>query len=131
MATISHNDIAHAIYLSGKGKKGSAQGEVLRNAVSLLSRRRLLSKSQAILASLEKIENKDNGILKAEVWSKDKLDSGTKKELLQILKKKYGDKDFVLVENLDMNLLGGFKIRINDELIDLTLNNKIKKLKEH
>ncbi len=131
MATLTHNNIAKAIYLSGKGKKGKALDEVLRNAVSFLNRRKLLSKSQAILSSLEKIENNDNGILKAEIWSKNRLDSGTKKKLLQILKNRYKGKDFILTENIDESLLGGFKVRIGDELIDLSLKNKIYELQEH
>ncbi len=131
MATLSNNDIARAIYFSGKGKEGKALQEVLQNTVRFLSRRRLLSKSNAILASLERIENQERGVLVAQVWSKAKLDANTKKELLQILKNRYEGKDFTLIENIDEGLLGGFRIRIGDELIDLSLKNKINKLQEH
>ena len=35
------------------------------------------------------------------------------------------------LENLNEKLLGGFKIEVNNELIDLTLKNKIYRLQEH
>ncbi len=131
MAIISNNNIARAIYLSSKGKSISEQDIILKNIVNFLFRHKLMSRSKEILSSLKKIINQDEGILEVKTWSKVKINNETKKDLVQILKKRYGDKQFVLQENLDEKLLGGFKIEVNNELIDLTLKNKIYKLQKH
>ena len=48
-----------------------------------------------------------------------------------ILKERYQQKEVILVEVLDEKLLGGFKMEVNDEVIDLTIKNKIGKLQEY
>jgi F0F1-type ATP synthase delta subunit len=68
MTTISNNDIARAIYLVAKDK-GKEPG-VLKEIVSFLSRKRLLTKSPEILARLEKIVNEENGVVVVKVSSK-------------------------------------------------------------
>lgn len=131
MATLSNNDIARAIYLSTKGKAAHDQEIVLKSAVGLLSRRRLLSRSKAILASLNRISNKDRNVLEAKVWSKSKLDPGVKKDLIHLLKGRYGGKEIILEEKIDEEVIGGVKIEIENEMIDMTLKNKVDKLKKH
>ena len=37
----------------------------------------------------------------------------------------------IFKEKIDEKLLGGFRIEVNDEVIDLTLKNKIFKLEEY
>ena len=131
MAIISNNNIARAIYLSLKDKNSSEQDIMLKNVVKFLFRHKLISKSKEILSVLKKLINQDQGILEVKVWSKNQINNKVKKDLMQILKKRYGNKKFILHENLDEKLLGGFKIEVNNELIDLTLKNKIYKLQEH
>lgn len=140
MASISNNDIARAIYLASKDKNSSELGLLFQNVAKFLFRRRLLSKSGEILLSLKKLINQMEGILEVKIWSKNKINDETKKELTQILKRRYKDKalpvgewprEVFLQENLDEKLLGGLRIEVNDELIDLTLKNKINKLQEY
>lgn len=131
MATISNNNIARAIYLASKEKKGSEQAVFLKDVVGFLSRRRLISKSKNILSALSRIVNQAEGVLEVNVWSKAKISEHDKKELIHFLKKRYGDQKFILQEHLDEKLLGGLKIKIQDEMIDLSLQSKIYKLQEH
>ena len=131
MATISNNNIARAIYLSSKDKTGQEQEFVIKNVINFLVRRKLISRSKDILASLKAIIYQEQRVVEVKVWSKEKISEENKKDLIQILKKRYGDKKFILQENLDDKLLGGLKIEINNESIDLTLRNKINKLQEY
>ena len=41
------------------------------------------------------------------------------------------ERRFIFNEVLDEKLLGGFKIEVNDEIIDLTIKNKLEKLQEY
>ena len=54
-----------------------------------------------------------------------------KTELEQFLKKRYSAKEISFFEILDTRLVGGIKVEVNDEIIDLSIRNKISKLQEY
>ncbi|MCX6752354.1 MAG: ATP synthase F1 subunit delta [Candidatus Nomurabacteria bacterium] len=137
MTIISNNDIARAVYLVLKGSdlevlpplggKTSKYSKVVR----FLFKKRLLSKTSEILSRLGKIINEEEGRTVARVSSAEKLDQQNKIKLEHFLKKRYSAKEVVLSENLDKKLLGGLKIEANNEVIDLSVKNKIEKLQEY
>ena len=131
MATISNNDIAQAIYLSSKDKTPLEQAAIFPRITQFLFRRRLLSQAPDILSCLDKIINDSKGVVVVKISSKDELPENTKREISHILRQKYSAQEINLVESLDEKLLGGFKLEINDEVIDLTIRNKISKLQEY
>lgn len=129
MATISNNDIAHAIYLSinEAGDKVSAYKKV----VDFLYRKRLLSKSPQILSRLKKIADEKEGKIEARIKSKNPLGAHTKRELSEVLTRRYKVKEVYLKDNIDERLLGGIRVEVGDEIIDLSVKNKLNKLQEH
>jgi len=131
MTTASNNDIARAIFSTLKDKSSAEQSAIFPKIIQFLFRKRLLSKSSDILSRLDKIINNEKGRMVAKVSSKNKLSEKIKKELEQTLLKRYSAKEIRLMENLDEKLLGGFKVEVNDEVIDLTIKNKIRKLQEY
>lgn len=131
MTTISNNDIAQAIYLVSKYKTETELRNVNDKIIKFLSRKRFLSKSSDILERLEKIINYENKKIIVKVSSAKKLKEELKEELAFFLKKRYKIEKVIFIEEIDEKLLGGMKIEINDEIIDLTVKNKIKKLEEH
>lgn len=131
MAKTKNTDIAKAIHLATVGKTGADLSSALKSVVRFLARNRLLSQSPKILGELAKISNKENGIVEANTWSVLKLDEKMKVTLGQVLKKKYSAKGVVFNEKLDARVLGGVKVEVGDEVIDLTIKNKINKLQEH
>ena len=131
MTTISNNEIARAIYMVSKDKSSTEQSLLFPKIIQFLARRHLLSKTSDILLKLGKIINSEEGRTIVIVKSAFKLGEKTEKELVQTLKKRYSSKEIVLDEKLDKNLLGGMLLEINDEVIDLSLKNKIGKLQEY
>jgi len=131
MATISNNDIARAIYLASKDKSSGEMHQVHKNIISFLARKRLMSKSSLILASLEKIINSEGGKVSATVASAKRLHDEEEKTLVHFLKKRYSAKEVALTKILDEKLLGGFRVEANNEVIDLTIKNKIRQLQEY
>ena len=129
MATLSNNNIAQAIYLASKTEGRSEQ--FFSNVVRFLFRRRLLSKAPDILLRLNKIINDKEGRVVAKVSSRSNLNEKMKEELVHALAKRYAAKEIVLDEHLDEKLLGGFKVEVGDEVIDLTIKNRIGKLQEY
>lgn len=137
MATISNNDIARAIYLSTKDNNlevlppSGGKTSKYANIVQFLYRKRLLLQAPDILSRLDKIINEADGRIVVKLSSKEHLTENIKKEIAQILKERYAAEKIIFVESLNEKLLGGFKIEVNDDVIDLTIKNKIGKLQEY
>jgi len=131
MTTISNNNIARAIYLAVQGKNYAEQSLIFSKVIQFLFRRRLLSKAPDILLHLNKVINDEEGRIVAKISSRDNLNEKIKKELAHTMTKRYSAKEVVLLEVLDEKLLGGFKVEVKDEVIDLTIKNKIRKLQEY
>ena len=129
MNTAANDNIAQAIYLASKDANDPEL--FFSGVIQFLVRRKLLPKVPNILLRLEKIINDKRGVVVVKVSSKEKISEKTNKELAQILTKRYSVKEIDLIENIDEKLLGGLKIEMRDEVIDLTLKNKIEKLQEY
>lgn len=125
MANLSYNDIARAINLSLK------EGGSAKSVVEFLSRKKLLSKSEDILAKLEAIVDTEKGILKGKLWSATALSNKEKTELISHLEKHHKDKKIQLEEIIDEKLKGGWKVEIAGEMIDQSIQTKLKKLQAH
>jgi F-type H+-transporting ATPase subunit delta len=131
MATISINNIARAIYESSHDKEGAQLDVVTKNAITLISEKHMLGKSKEILARLEKIVDKNEEIVRAKVSTKGKLDKKIITEIEDYIKKRYKAKNTILEFTESDDLLGGIKIEVGDEVIDMTLKNKIHRLKNY
>lgn len=131
MAAISNNDIAKTIYLLTQGKTGAELQNTLQSITRFLAKKRLLNKTNAILSRLRKMINDEEGVVEVRVTSAEDLGDEAKRSLKHSLKERYKAKEINFTEMIDKSLLGGFKVEVNDEVIDFTVKNKIKKLKEH
>jgi len=129
MSTISNNDIARSIYLASKDQSDLVQFS--KQVTQFLNRKRLLSKSKDILSNLNKIINQEEGIVEIRVTSGKVLGEKEKHDLMHVLAKRYNAKDTSMIYKVDERLVGGYKIEVNDEVIDLSIKNKINKLQEH
>ncbi|MFA5778414.1 MAG: F0F1 ATP synthase subunit delta [Candidatus Paceibacterota bacterium] len=131
MALVSNNNTARAIYLELKDKDQREQSLAFSKIIQFLIRKRLLSKTPDILSRLGKIINEEESRVTARISSRGNLNEKTKQELKHFLAKRYKAKEVDLIFNTDEKLLGGYKIEVNDEVIDLTIKNKFGKLQEY
>ena len=131
MTTTSIKNLAYAIYESSKDKKESEIDSLVQNIISFLSKKRMLSKSDKILSTLEKVIDDDQGITRVTISSRLKISDKIIKEIEEFIKKKYKSKTVEITLKEDEKLLGGIKIEIGDEVLDTTLQNKIKKLQTY
>lgn len=131
MAVISNNDIAQALYSSIKGKTGDDYAQSLKNATNFLYKKKLLSKSGAIMDALAKIIDKEEHRIAAKITSTEPLTEATRTHLASSLKERYKADKVVFNERIDPRLLGGLKVEVGDEVIDLSIANKLKKLQKH
>lgn len=131
MAALSNNTIAESIYETLSMKAVTEQAALYPKVVEFLARKNLLSKAPEILTRLERIINEKEGIVAATVYSAEHLAEKDKKEISRALSKRYSGKTASITEKIDKRLLGGFKIEVNDEVIDLSVKNRMKKLQAH
>lgn len=131
MAKISIKNLSNAIYESSVGKTEVEIDNLIKNIIKLIHNKKLINKSEEIIKHLEQIINKSNNITKIKILSKDKLDKNIIDEIKDFIKKKYNVKEIEFEFMIDQKLLGGFKIEINNEIIDATLKSKIRKLEDH
>lgn len=131
MATISTNNLVHAIYESSINKEGRELDDVMENAVKLISEKHLLSKSKEILNKLEQLIDKKEESARVKICSRKKLDKHTTDEIEKFIKERYKVKNVIFLPEINDKLLGGIRIEVGDEVMDLTLKNKIHKLKNY
>ena len=128
MAKVSIKNVSEAIYASAKGKSGVELDTALELAVKFLAKKNLLSKSPGILKSVKQISDNEQNILRASVLSRKPLTKKTTDAVEVLLKKRYRAKDPVLEWKEDNSLIGGVRIVTEDEIIDLSLKNKLNQL---
>jgi F-type H+-transporting ATPase subunit delta len=131
MASISIKNLAEAIYESSCDKDGKSLDTIIENTVIYLRDKNLLGKSDELLKILEKIINKEEGVIKAQVSTSSKIKKDLQNEIEAFIKKKYQAKEVIVELKEDPKLLGGVKIEIGDEIIDTTLSNKIHQLQNY
>ena len=131
MTKATNKDLARAIYLAIKDKGSHERGGALGEVIKFLARRNLLSRSELILSELEKVINEAEGRLVAKVKTAKKLSASVKTDLAHRLKKRYSGNAITLNEEIDQRLLGEMRIQVGDEVIDLSLKNKINQLEEY
>ncbi len=131
MSKISTKNIALAIHESTKGKTDGALHKSVADVVEYLAKKRLLSKAPDILKQLEKIIDKEEGTVQAKITYKKSPPRKIIDDLEEMLKKRYKAKTILVEEKEDKNVLGGIKIEVGDEILDLTLKNKMNQLENY
>ncbi len=129
MAAIGTKDIARSIYEGSKDHKD--QSSYFKNVVKFLAHRKLMSKVPEIILQLKKIINQEEGIIEANVSTATRLGATERYQLIQELKKRYSAKDVILHEVVDPEFLGGLRVEVQDEVIDLTIKEKISRLQTY
>jgi|SRR3989344_4107788 len=100
------------------------------NIVKLLVKNNLLGQSNQLIKKFSKIYNNKEKIIDAKVFSNRKLTEIEQKKLKDALKRKFDVKNVVIKNIIDQNIIGGFKIQIEDLIIDHSIGSKVKQLQK-
>lgn len=131
MAKISTKNIALAIYAMTKDKKDKDLSDALILVTDFMVKKRFLPRTSEILKKLEEIINEEGGIIEANIIYKNIPTKKLSDEIEEMIKKRYKAKEIKSITKEDINVLGGVKIEVGDEVIDLTLRNKINQLQNY
>ncbi|MFA5249561.1 MAG: F0F1 ATP synthase subunit delta [Candidatus Paceibacterota bacterium] len=114
---------AFAAALEGKDEGG--QKQTARNFLEVVARKKKTYLLPKILKELEMIEKESEAVL---VLARD-LDQGAKEEIEENLKVKLGrDKKFKV--EIDQSIIGGFKAKTNNFLIDSSIKTIIENIRK-
>lgn len=127
---IKPKQYAIALYEAVKDKSKSETKEIIGQFLNMIKDDNKLYLIDKILIEFNKIWNKANGILEAEVSSSEPLDMGIIKDIKKYLKDATKAEEVETIENQDKNILGGLKLKFGDKIIDASLKTKISTLKE-
>ncbi len=131
MAQIRAQHIARALYESTKDTHGKELDAVLEHATTFLASRHLLSKSSDILRELERIIDTENHTIRAHIESAHPLSKKTLDDITETLQKRYNAKEIIIEHTENKNHIGGIKITVGEEIIDLTLKNTLNQLEHY
>lgn len=99
---------------------------MIKNFLVLLRRKKQLKLLPKILQAFEELWNHSHGIVKMEVSCPQKFESS-----LQVLEKSMEGatgKKMIFKQKIDDSLIGGFRIRSGDTLMDSSLKSRLKML---
>ena len=121
---------AKALYESVKEKSSWEINESISRFVELLGKNNQLKLAPKIIDRFSEIYNQDHGIVEAEVVSREKLSNELRNKISNYVSKRYNAKKVILKNIIDEKIKGGMVIKVGDEVIDGSIENKLMNLKK-
>jgi F-type H+-transporting ATPase subunit delta len=127
---INNTQYASALYESAKGKSQSEIDELVANFVKILAKNNQIKNINNILVKFREIWNKKEGIVEAEVVSREKLNGDLRGEIESYVEKKYKAEKVEIIERIDPSIKGGIIVRVGDEVMDGSVSKQLQNLKK-
>ena len=118
-------DYAVALYEATKDAKGDNLHAILEQFSTLLFRAGQIKQADKIIAEFIKYTKKQSGVIDIEITSARPLTA----KLVQEIKKAFGNK-VEATEKIEPELIGGVKIKTENEIFDASLQKPLKLLKQ-
>lgn len=131
MSDISTKKIAQAVYEASKDREGKDLEAILSSTTDFLMERNMMGKAPEVLSHLQKIIDKKEGVIRAHIETPYPLSKKTLESISDELKKRYKVNKIHLEVVENKKHLGGIKIQVADEVINLTLATRLHKLQNY
>ena len=95
----------------------------------LMVRKNKFRHINAVIKEIEKLVNKKRSIIEVSVEYASSLEEQSRIRITELIKKRTGAVDVILNSKQNPELIGGYKIRIGDEVIDASVRYQLEKLK--
>lgn len=131
MLDLSTKKIAQAVYEASLEMEGKDLDVIMASTTDFLMERNLMGKAPEVLSHLQKIVDKKDGLVRVSVETASPMSKEVTDDLIEKLKERYKvDKiNLHVIEN--KKLLGGIKIKVYDEVINLTLSTRLHHLQNY
>lgn len=122
---ITATQYATTLYELTQDKNESEIDSVAKKFIEMLAKNGQLKMAGKIIEKFSEIYNKKNGIIEAEITSREKLDEELRNKLRNYVSNKYKAKEVVMNNKIDENIKGGIVVRVGDEILDASLKNQL------
>ncbi len=126
---VSAQQYAKALYEVTKGKSEKEIDAAVLGFVKILQKNNQLGLKKDISKKFHEIYNQENGIVEAEVISREKLNSQLVDKLIRFIKEKYSAKEVVINSKIDEGVKGGIIVKVGDEIIDGSIEKQLNNLR--
>lgn len=126
---VSVKQYAESLYDLTYGKEKSQIDLIAKKFSELLSESGQLKVAGRIIEKFSEIYNRENGIIEAEVTSREELCSELRNYVSNYVSNKYKAKEVVLKNKIDERIKGGVIIKVGDEIFDASVAGKLNDLR--
>ncbi|MDY0302812.1 MAG: ATP synthase F1 subunit delta [Candidatus Moranbacteria bacterium] len=126
---ISTKQYAQALYELTLGKSESEVGIVVEKFVKELVKNNQIKSVSKIIDNFNNIYNQENGIIEAEIESREQLQTEVLEKIEKYLIKKYKAKQIILNKKINPEIKGGVIIKAGDEMTDLSVAGSLNRLR--
>jgi ATP synthase F1 delta subunit len=122
---------AKSLYEATKDKSHKEIDGVVANFLKIVDKNGQLKLKNGIIGKFGQIYNAQNGIVEAEVVSREKLKEGILNDVRTYVRRKFGAKEVVLKNVVCEKIKGGIIIRVGDEVMDGSVAYRLLKLRNN
>ncbi|MEK7203453.1 MAG: ATP synthase F1 subunit delta [Patescibacteria group bacterium] len=126
---ITAKQYARYLYQATNNKEKEQLKEIIKNFVKILKDNNELTKINQIVEQFIEIWHFEKKIILAEIVSAKKIGMNTEKLLKNYIKEINKASEVIIEKKIDKSLLGGVVIKYNDKILDGSLKNSLKELK--
>ncbi len=102
---------------------------VIFNFVKQIAKNNNLKIAEKIIEKFNEIYNRENGIIEAEVTSREELRSKVRTKVRTYVSNKCKAKKVILINKVDGSIKGGIVVRVGDEVLDASVAGKLNDLR--
>jgi F-type H+-transporting ATPase subunit delta len=110
----------------GKGGEISPALKTAARFTSLLIKKNYFRHVDSVIKEAEKLLDKRQGVLRIFTESAFPLDGETEKRISEEIKRSTGAKEIFAEQKINPELIGGYRLRIGDEIIDASIRLQLK-----
>ncbi len=126
---ISATQYAKTLYDLTEGKEKSQVDAIAKKFTEFLIKNGQLKLAGKIIEKFGEIYNQKNGIIEAEITSREMLSNELRNKVSNYVSNKYKAKEVVLENKIDESIKGGIVIKAGNEILDASIAGKLRELK--
>jgi F-type H+-transporting ATPase subunit delta len=126
---ITATQYAKSLYELTDGKTKQDINGVVVGFVKVLQKNNQIRLVKNIIEKFSNLYNQKNGIVEAEITSREALGKDVSNKLRNYVSTKYKAKEVVIKNKIDEQIKGGIIIKVGDEIVDASISGKLRSLR--
>jgi ATP synthase F1 delta subunit len=126
---ITATQYAKSLYELTDGKTKQDINGVVVGFVKVLQKNNQIRLVKNIIEKFSNLYNQKNGIVEAEITTKEEVRSEVRTRVCTYVSNKYKAKEVVLNNKVDKDIKGGIIIKVGDEIVDASIGKSLVELK--